>query len=416
MYKFDFNELFLPVFTGSPRIIDIWGGRGRGGSHFITDFALFKITQTGYFRAYFMREVKGQVRESLFRDFKDRIEENSTVSIDEFKINESTMEIIHLATGNTINCRGFKKSSLKHTAKQKSLAGATHIFIDEADEINEDDFDQLDMSLRTKKANCQIFRCYNSTHKGHWIVKNYYDITPVPNLDGFYTAQPKPIPDFLSVFGTYYDNIKNINEKSIQKWESYFEEKPDYYWSNVHGYITGGIKGLIYRNTKRYTKLPNDIEFYEILGLDFGGNDPYALVKLYIHGASRRVWIKQLLYESNTTNDELINVCKEHGGKDEIICDSARKDKIMELMNAGINAVKCRKGADSIISGIDIVKSYELFFHVEDAKVLHEIESYKWAVNFETKEPLDKPEDKNNHALDAIRYALTHYHFYYKTI
>jgi len=143
-YIFDFNKLFAPVFRGSPRIIDVWGGRGRGGSHFITDFALFKITQKAYFRAYFMREVKGQVRESLFRDFKDRIEENPTVDIEEFKINESTMEIVHLATGNTINCRGFKKSSLKHTAKQKSLAGATHIFIDEADEINEDDFDQFE--------------------------------------------------------------------------------------------------------------------------------------------------------------------------------------------------------------------------------------------------------------------------------
>ena len=71
----EFNELFEPVFSTKARYIDIWGGRGRGGSHFATDYFLFLTTQPNYFRGYFMREVQGDIRGSLFRDFLDRIED-----------------------------------------------------------------------------------------------------------------------------------------------------------------------------------------------------------------------------------------------------------------------------------------------------------------------------------------------------
>lgn len=75
MPEFHFNEIYEPVFSTDKRYIDIWGGRGRGGSHFGTDYFLFMITQPRYFRGYFVRQVYADIRDSLFRDFKDRIED-----------------------------------------------------------------------------------------------------------------------------------------------------------------------------------------------------------------------------------------------------------------------------------------------------------------------------------------------------
>ena len=98
MIEFRFNEIYEPVFTSDKRYIDIWGGRGRGGSHFGTDYFLQKITQPGYFRGYFVRQVYTDIRDSLFRDFKDRIADNPTLNINDFHIRDNDMRITYLPT------------------------------------------------------------------------------------------------------------------------------------------------------------------------------------------------------------------------------------------------------------------------------------------------------------------------------
>ena len=69
----------------------------------------------------------------------------------DFAFNDSQMIVTYIPTGNVIMGKGFKKSSGNRTAKLKSLAGATHVFIEEAEENAEADFRQLDDILRTVK-------------------------------------------------------------------------------------------------------------------------------------------------------------------------------------------------------------------------------------------------------------------------
>jgi phage terminase large subunit len=95
-----FNGKYKEVFTTKARYIHVWGGRGRGGSYFGTDYFLRKITEPKYFRGYFMREIFGDIRESLWRDFKDRIEENETVSDKFFHMRDDSMTVECLLTGN----------------------------------------------------------------------------------------------------------------------------------------------------------------------------------------------------------------------------------------------------------------------------------------------------------------------------
>src|ERR1700733_4822611 len=126
--KFEVSPAFAPVLTTKKRYIDIAGGRGRGGSYFGTDYFLFKITQPGYFRGYFVRQAFADIRLSLFRDFKDRINSNPTVDINDFNINENELSILYKPTGNYIFSKGVKSDGSR-TAKMKSLAGATHVLI-----------------------------------------------------------------------------------------------------------------------------------------------------------------------------------------------------------------------------------------------------------------------------------------------
>src|SRR5438552_16766959 len=84
-----FNKVFSPVFTTKARYIHLWGGRGRGGSHTATDYFLHKQTQPHYFRGYFMRAVFGDVRDLLWRDYKDRFNDKDTITINEFNLKQN---------------------------------------------------------------------------------------------------------------------------------------------------------------------------------------------------------------------------------------------------------------------------------------------------------------------------------------
>jgi len=159
----EFSHIYQPLFHTKARYIHLYGGRGRGGSYTGTKYFLHLITQPEYFRGYLMREVAHDIRESLWRDFKDRIIEANLES--DFILNESQMSAVYIPTGNILLSKGFKKSSSKQTAKLKSIAGATHVLIEEFEEVSEDDFMQLDDSLRTVKGNIQILGIFNPPSK-----------------------------------------------------------------------------------------------------------------------------------------------------------------------------------------------------------------------------------------------------------
>ena len=135
MITFRFNEIYQPVFTTDKRIVDIVGGRGRGGSHFGTDYFLFLLTKPAYFRGYFIRKMFNDIKTSLFQDIKDRIDENPDLRREDFYINDNNYSLRYIPTGNMIISKGVTGNKGR-TAKMKSLAGATHVLIEEADELD----------------------------------------------------------------------------------------------------------------------------------------------------------------------------------------------------------------------------------------------------------------------------------------
>ena len=277
-----FSHIYKPVFETNARYIPIWGGRGRGGSYTGTAMFLFWLNNLPYFRGYIMREILGDVRDSLFQDMKDRIEE-AGIPDNYYKINEHEMAIKHPSNGNYIHAKGFKKASSKQRAKLKSLAGATHIIIEEADEISEDDFNQLDESLRTIKGDIKIILLFNPPPKDHWILKRWFDLVD-SDVEGYYKAVPKDSPEVLAIFSTYYDNISNITQSTVNLYENYRVNNPHRYYTTIAGLISEGVKGRVFGGWQRmatqdYFNLP----YPEIFGLDFGYNDPIALVGRKLH-------------------------------------------------------------------------------------------------------------------------------------
>lgn len=400
MISLEFSKLYKPLFTTKARYIDLWGGRGRGGSFTGTQYFLHLITQPEYFRGYLMREIAGDVRESLWRDFKDRIEEADL--LDHFDLNETAMSAVYKPTGNVVLSKGFKKSSGNRTAKLKSLAGATHVLIEEAEEIAKFDFSQLDDTLRTKKAeNIQIIRIFNPPSKNHWIWEKY-NLTP-SEKEGYYQATPKKDPSILSIFSTYYDNILNIHKSSVAAWEGYKVTDPEYYHTIIQGLISEGVRGRIYKHFQPIEAMPN--LYNKFYGLDWGFNDPVALVECEAHNKS--LWAEEKIYEPGLTNSDLSKRMKDLGISKTapIYADSAEPKDIKDLKLMGWNVIPAQKGADSVRNGIKFIKEYDVFVTENSLNLWKETEEYKWRLD-QHKMPTNEPEDKNNHLMDALRYAM----------
>lgn len=419
MPQFSFNKIYAPVFSTQARTIDIWGGRGRGGSHFGTDYFLFLITQPNYFRGYFVRQVFADIRDSLFRDFKDRIADNPTLDINDFHIQDNEMRIMYKPTGNIIMTKGVKKDG-QRTAKMKSIAGATHVLIEEADELGQEDYDQLDLSLRTTKSEkIQILRVFNPPSKNHWIWRDY--TLTESDISGYYFAKPKSTADIISIFSTYHQNIQNIQSSTIAKFEGFKESNPEYYYTTVQGLISEGSKGRIYAGSKWKSITDQYFEALEersIYCLDFGySSDPNALAEIKGHG--QYVYARELLYQNELDNLDLAKKIIDFGItiNDTIIADpgSGGDLRIAELRRGwtniegypqlanGFTIYPTIKGQGSINTGISMVKSSIVHWTETSNNAWNEYQEYKWALD-KDKNPTDTPVDKNNHLMDCIRY------------
>lgn len=414
-----FNEIYASVFTTKARYICIWGARAAGRSHFGTEYFLNQITDTPYFRGAFLRNVFGDIRHSLFQDFKDRIE-SSCFDENDFDINESNLTIRYNPTGNTIISKGFRKSSGNRTAKLKSLAGITHVLIEEADENTKDDVNKLDDSIRTDKIeNIQIIFLFNPPSKNHWLVKRFFNLQDVDLIDpktgdllqGYYRASPKNNHDVLVIFSTYKDNLENLNKKTIAKYEEYGNPQSsfydeEHYFVDVCGFIPEGARGRIMRGWIPITvDFYNSLPYVEYAGLDFGySNDPVALILIKSH--NNRNFYKEVIYSTELTNPELADRMRRKGinKKMKIYADSSEPKSIKELRDLGFNVIAADKGPDSVLYNIKQIKGVENYYTENSKNIEDEIEEWKWELDKDDN-PTDKPEDKNNHAMNAIGYG-----------
>jgi phage terminase large subunit len=379
------------------------GGRGAGRSMVASQYAVSKLFGKRYFRCAIMRYIAGDIRHSIYQDIHDRLEETERIGSVEVKENLLTF----LWGENKINGLGFKKSSGDQTAKLKSLAGYNCIVIEEADEISEEDFMQLDDSLRTMKGDIKIILLLNPPSKNHWIIKRWFNLSP-SEVEGFYRPTLKESrTDTTFIHSTYLDNLRNISLSTRENYEGYKKTKPDHYYNMIRGLVSEGARGRIFKNWT--TMRPEDfdkIPYPSTFGLDFGfTNDPTALVEVKKH--RNKAWVRQLIYETGMTNPGISRRLRELeiSKSAPIYADSAEPKSIRELSDDGWNVLPAEKGPDSINAGIDMLLDMEIVYTEDSVDIAKESQEYKWALD-KNKEPTNKPIDKWNHGMDAIRYDI----------
>ncbi len=432
-------NIYKPVFETDATVVDLLGGRGRGASHFMAQHALIMLCTADYYNAFFMRAVHKDVRTSLWEGFRLRFKEaveNEDIDGSTFVISDREMTIINKLNGNKIRAKGFRTGSGGQTANLKSLEGSTNVYIEECEEITLEQSMTLSDSLRTTKAKLLTLRAWNVPTKEHHLVKSNYDIESVTLTDsnnkeqeGYFKLISKGNPGHLMIFGTYHDNIKHIPKEKIQAWENYYYTNIDHYITDICGFASGGVKGVIFKYQKhwlKYTELP-DFDFFKIYALDFGGgggattDEPdgrtkTVLIELNINKATMSCYLKLLVYKGYISSDDLCLELDKLDRECPILADNARADKIMELQNKGyfVFGAKTKEGKSSgVVSGYDFMFLYMLYVLETDTQIHVELNNHRWAINNITKEPTGQPEDKWKDVPDAIRYGVVYYHLNY---
>jgi phage terminase large subunit len=143
-------------------------------------------------------------------------------------------------------------------------------------------------------------------------------------------------------------------------------------WWNVYGLgQIGSLHGVVFDNWQQVDSIPLDATLVSY-GMDFGfTNDPSTLIGIW--KSDGKLWIDELLYRTNMTNNDIGNFLKSiEFGRNELICDSAEPKSIEELYRQGFNVKPSVKGADSIKIGIDTLKRYELMVTKRSTNLIKE--------------------------------------------
>ncbi|GAA0068365.1 PBSX family phage terminase large subunit [Clostridium perfringens] len=415
----DYINMILPVYKPyfkdyTTRVNVFYGGAGSGKSKFIVQKMFYKLLNDKR-KCLVVRKVGATIRESIFAEFKTLIADLGIYN--QCSINKTDMTI------ELPNKSQFIFKGLDDSEKIKSIQGIDDIIIEEATELVENDFTQLNLRLRSKKENQQIHIMFNPVSKVNWVyrlffVKKYKGALIVKTTYKDNTFLPKD----------YIKSIENLKETNYAMWEIYANGK---FASLDKRVFTNwkveefDVKALKYEEfNKKVKELKIDVsslinprehillqdcrDRQSYFGLDFGyTNDPSAFIAFLADEEARKIWIYDEFYRTGMLNKDIAQLIKYKGyGKEKIIADSAEPKSIAELHQLGLYRVRAAlKGKDSIIHGIQYLQSYTIYIHPKCVNTIMEFENYTWQKDKKTGEYINKPIDDYCHLIDALRYG-----------
>ena len=162
-----FNDVYFPHLTDYSKRYEVYyGGAGSGKSVFIAQKLLVKACKSKR-KILVIRKFGTTLRDSVFQLIVDMLK--SWHLYEHCTINQSTYTII------LPNDSVFLFKGLDDSEKIKSITDITDIWCEEATELTEDDYTQLDLRLRALVADLQLFVSFNPVSKANWVYKKWFD-------------------------------------------------------------------------------------------------------------------------------------------------------------------------------------------------------------------------------------------------
>lgn len=392
-----FHSVWKNAFD--PKILNIVckGGRGSGKSSdiahiFVQLLMRYAVNGVG------IRKVDNTIELSIFEQMKWAISEQGVSHL--FRVNKSPMRITYIPRGNYIVFRGAQDPE-----RIKSLKSANFPFafawIEELQEFKtEDEVTTITNSLLRGELSdglfYKFFYSYNPPkRKQSWVNKKYETQFQASNTFVHHSTYK----DNPYISKQFIEEAEATKERSLKRYEWEYEGKA----------IGSGV--VPFDNLKFRVITDEEYKAFDNIrqGQDYGyATDPYSFVRWHYDKKRRIIYAMDELYGVKLSNRHTANWIKEKNyGNTFTTSDSAEPKSIDEQKSYGIRVKGAKKGPDSVQYGEEWLD--DLTAIVIDAartpNLAREFENIDYQVDRDGN-PLTKLDDKNNHTIDASRYAF----------
>ena len=389
LHKFEENIFTEYVFSG---------GRGSTKSSFISLKIIELIKNNPELNAVIVRQVANTLRDSVFAQIQWAIE--SLELTEEFKYTYSPLEITYKPTGQKIYFRGADEpTKLKGIKVKSGYLGI--LWFEELDQFKGPEAVRtIEQSVVRGGDKAYIFKSFNPPKTANNWANKY---VKVPKKNRYfnhsnYTQVPKKW--LGKAFIEEAEHLKEINPKSYE-----------------HEYlgIANGNGGNVFDNVIIREITDDEIDVFDriYMGVDWGWfPDPWTWNKMYYNPSQNKLYIYDEARENKKSNKDTYEILVNEKGvtpADIITCDSAEKKSIQDYKNYGLSARGARKGPGSVDYSMKwLVSLNEIVIdNIRCPYTATEFLEYEYE-RTKDGEVISGYPDKENHHIDAVRYALEH--------
>lgn len=316
-----------------------------------------------------------------------------------WRAGKEPLELTYTPTGQRILFRGMDNvEKLASTTVERGYL--CWVWIEEAFEIaSEADFDKLDLSVPRGELPKPLFKqttlTFNPWDENHWLKSRFFD---------------RPDPNVYAITTDYRCNeFLDSTDKAL------YERMRE---SNPRRYAVAGLgewghsEGLVFENWSVEEFSLGELHregLRHVFGLDYGyTNDPTAFIAAAVEEAAKRIYLYDEHYQRRMLNEDIAAmICAKGYQKERIRADAAEPKSNEDLRRLGICRLQAaNKGRDSVLSGISRLQEYRLVVHPRCVHTAAELRSYVWQADGRDGVYRNLPCDKDNHLMDALRYAM----------
>lgn len=368
------------LFDESVRYFAIRGGRGSSKSRSVASALVIRAVQSPL-RILCTREIQKSIKDSVKRLLDDEIER-----LDLGGFFTSTDSEIRGKNGSLFIFAGLRSN----IDSIKSMEGINIAWCEESQTISQSSLDTLIPTIRQDGS--QIIFTWNPKHK-------------TDPVDAMFMGDALPPKTKLLIV----NHSDNPWFPEVLRDELEYDKKrdPGKYAHIWLGEYLVNSEATVFKNwTIEEFERPAGTTYR--MGADWGFSvDPSVLIRCSIDG--RRLYIDHESYMVGCEIDQLPDLFDRvpESRKWFITADSARPETISYMRNHGYPKINSAiKGPGSVEEGIEFLKSYDIIVHPRCKHLIDELTLYSYKIDKLTSEVLPVLEDKDNHVIDALRYAL----------
>lgn len=383
MATLEMPEKLMFLLDRQSRYKVAYGGRGSSKS-WSFGRALIILAVSRKVRILCARQVQASIKDSVYKLLCDTIDALGLTSL--FHI---TRDSIRCCNGSEFFFKGIQNN----VNEIKSMEGIDYCWVEEAQNVSQESWDILIPTIR--KEGSEI-----------WVTFN-----PDREEDATYRMFViNPPDDCISIQINYDQNpwFPDTLRREMEYCKRVDYGKYEHVWL---GKTVINTEAQVYNGKfeMKDFETPDGIELY--YGADWGfAQDPTALVRCFIK--DRCLWID---YESGGVGVDfeeiptLFDIVPD-ARKWEIRADCARPETISYVKRQGFRISACPKWKGSVEDGIAYIRGFErIYIHPRCPKTYNEFKFYSYKQDRVSGDVLPIVLDKDNHFLDALRYALNPY-------